>query len=82
MVIFITKILVLFYVGQISFLEKVECKFCLKGCVARINVERGMAVQVTETANSKAREEKMSKDYGILENSRDTSFVLFRDWQR
>lgn len=54
MVIFITKILVLFYAGQISFLEKVECKFCLKGCVARINVERGMAVQVTETANSKA----------------------------
>lgn len=42
MVIFITKILVLFYVGQISFLEKVECRFCLKGCVAQIHVERGM----------------------------------------
>lgn len=53
MIIFMTKILVLPYVCHISFLEEVEYKFCLKVYVAWISEER-LAVQMTETADSKA----------------------------
>lgn len=46
-----TKILVLPYVGQISFLEEVKCEFCLKGYVAQISEER-------ETGNPDDRNSK------------------------